>query len=128
MKLVDTSAWIHQMRSKGDPLVRARVEALLRAGDAAWCAMVRLEIWAGVGSEGERRALREYEAALPNLAIDDDVWQTAFDLASRARQAGKTIPSSDILIYACARHHGTEVEHADAHFEMLATLDFAASH
>ena len=58
MKLVDTSAWIHQMRSKGDPLVRARVEELLQAGEAAWCAMVRLEVWAGVGDERERRALR----------------------------------------------------------------------
>ncbi|MGD0948417.1 MAG: PIN domain-containing protein [Candidatus Binatia bacterium] len=126
MKLVDTSAWIHQMRSKGDPLVRARVEALLQAGEAAWCAMVRLEVWAGVGNERERSALREYEAVLPNLAIDDDVWQAAFDLASRARRAGKTIPPSDILIHACARHHGTEIEHADAHFDMLATLDSAA--
>jgi len=111
------------MRAKGDPLVRARVEALLRAGEAAWCAMVRLEVWAGVGNEGERSALREYEAVLPSLGIDDDVWQTAFDLASRARRAGKTIPPSDILIYACARRHGTEIEHVDAHFEMLASLD-----
>lgn len=127
MKLVDTSAWIHQMRSKGDPSVRARVETLLQAGEAAWCAMVRLEIWAGVGTETERRALREYEAVLPNLVIDDDVWQSAFDLASRARRVGKTIPPSDILIFACARHHGVEVEHADSHFEILATVDSAAS-
>jgi predicted nucleic acid-binding protein len=127
MKLVDTSAWIHQMRLKGDPLVRARVEALLQAGEAAWCAMVRLEVWAGVGNERERSALQEYAAVLPNLVIDDDVWQTAFDLASRARRAGKTIPPSDILIYACARHHGTDIEHADAHFDMLATLESAAS-
>jgi len=127
MKLVDTSAWIHQMRSRGDPLVRARVETLLQAGEAAWCAMVRLEIWAGVGNDTERRAVREYEAVLPNLAIDDDVWQSAFDLASRTRRAGKTIPPSDILIFACARHHGVEVEHADGHFEILATVDSAAS-
>ena len=46
------------MRPTGDPVVRARVEALLRAGEAAWCAMVRLEIWAGIGDERERRALR----------------------------------------------------------------------
>lgn len=123
MTLVDTSAWIHQMRTKGDPVVRARVEDLLRAGEAAWCDMVRLEVWAGVGNERERSALREYEAVLPSLAIDDEVWQSAFALASRARAGGKTIPPSDILIHACARRHGTEIEHADAHFDMLAALD-----
>lgn len=85
--------------------------------------MVRLEVWAGVGTERERGVLREYEAVLPSLGIDDEVWQEAFELASRARRDGKTIPPSDILIYACARHHGTEIEHVDVHFEMLAALD-----
>jgi predicted nucleic acid-binding protein len=122
VKLVDTSSWIHQMRPKGDPVVRARVEALLRAGEAAWCAMVRLEIWAGIGNARERRALRAYEAVIPDLTIDASVWQAARGLASRARRAGKTIPAPDILICACARQHGVAIEHADAHFDMLAAL------
>ena len=122
MKLIDTSSWIHQMRDKGDPVVRARVEALLRAGEATWCDMVRLEIWAGVGNERERRAVREYEAVVPTLPIDAGVWQAAHDLARRARSAGKTVPASDILICACARQHGLAIEHADAHFDMLVGL------
>jgi predicted nucleic acid-binding protein len=122
VKLIDTSSWIHQMRDKGDPVVRARVEGLLRAGEAAWCAMVRLEIWAGIGNERERQALRAYEAVIPELPIDVGVWQMACDLAGRARRAGKTVPASDILICACARQHGVAIEHADAHFDMLAGL------
>ena len=122
MTLIDTSAWIHQMRKKGDPVVRGRVEALLRGGDAAWCAMVRLEIWAGVGNEREQRSLHEYEAVVPELPIDAEVWQAAWALANRARRAGKTIPASDVLIFACARRHGVVIEHADAHFDMLAAL------
>jgi predicted nucleic acid-binding protein len=89
--------------------------------------MVRLEMWAGVGNEKERKALREYEAVLPSLTIDDSVWQAAFDFARRARRAGKTIPPSDTLIFACARHHGVEVEHADGHFDMLAALPATSS-
>ena len=122
MKLVDTSSWVHQMRGKGDPVVRARVEALLCAGEAAWCAMVRLEIWAGVGNEREQRILREYEAVVPDLPIDTDIWQAACDLARRARRAGKTIPASDILIFTCAHQHGVAIEHADGHFDTLAVL------
>ena len=110
------------MCEKGDPVVRVRVEELLRAGEAAWCDMVRLEIWAGVGNERERRAVREYEAVVPTLPIDASVWQAARDLASRARGAGKTVPASDILICACARLHGVAIEHADAHFDMQAGL------
>ena len=110
------------MRPKGDSTVKARVEALLRAGEAAWCGMVRLELWAGIDDDRERHALREYEAVIPELPIDERVWQAAYAAASRSRQAGKTVPASDILVFACARHHGVEIEHADAHFEMLAPL------
>jgi hypothetical protein len=34
--------------------------------------MVRLDVWAGVGTERERGVLREYEAVLPSLGIDDE--------------------------------------------------------
>ena len=110
------------MRSQGDAVARGRVETLLRGGEAAWCAMVRLEIWAGIGDERERRALRAYESVIPDLPIDANVWRAARDLAGRARRAGKTVPAADILICACARHHGVAIEHADAHFDMLAGL------
>jgi predicted nucleic acid-binding protein len=40
----------------------------------------------------------------------------------RARRSGKTIPATDILIAACARRHGVELEHADQHFAALAAL------
>jgi predicted nucleic acid-binding protein len=120
--MVDTSSWVHQMRAKGDAQIRARVENLLRAGEAAWCAMVRLEISAGIGDERERRILGEYEAVLPELPIDDRVWRSAYALARRARREGKTIPATDILVFACARAHEVELEHADGHFDMLAAL------
>ncbi len=122
MKLVDTSSWVHQIRRKGDPVVRARVEQLLRGGEAAWCPVVRLELWAGVGSDLDRKLLRDYAQALPELPITDEGWQSACDLADRCRRAGRTAPPHDILIAACARHHRVEIEHDDAHFDLLAEL------
>jgi len=50
------------------------------------------------------------------------VWDGAYDLARRARAAGLTIPITDLLIVACARHHGVEVETTDAHFGELGKL------
>lgn len=122
MKLVDSSAWIHCLRRRGEPEVVDRVRRLVESGDAAWCPAIRLELWNGVGDENDRRILRDFEQTLPELPIDDDVWVAAYALANRCRKAGKTAPAVDVLIAACARHHGVGVEHADSHFDFLMAL------
>lgn len=122
MKLVDSSSWIHCLRRGGTPEVVLRVRRLLEGGEAAWCAAIRLELWNGSGSEADRRILRDFERTLPELGITDDVWAEACLLAGRCRKAGKTAPAIDVLIAACARHHGVEVEHDDTHFDFLMAL------
>lgn len=122
MILVDTSSWIEQLRRDGDPTVRKRVEAILSAGEAAWCPIVRLELWNGARGEREKRVLREMEKSLPDLGIPPAVWSSACRLAEEARKKGKTIPSTDLLIAACARHYSVAIEHADSHFEIIAGL------
>ena len=123
MKLVDTSSWIHQIRRRGDPAVRARVEQLLRSGEAAWCPVVRLELWAGVGSEADRKLLKAYEQRIPELPITEEVWEKAYRLADSCRRLGKSTPPHDMVIAACARHYGVEIEHDDLHFDLLASID-----
>jgi predicted nucleic acid-binding protein len=120
--LIDTSSWIHLLRPNGDPVVRTRVERALQAGEASWCSMVRLELWNGAGGEREKKVLRDFERLLPELLIDHDVWRAAYDLARRARAAGVSIPATDLLIAACAKHHGAELEHSDADFTRLGKL------
>lgn len=119
MILIDTSSWIHLLRPKGDPAVRARVEKALRAGDACWCPLIQLELWNGAGGEQERKVLRDFSKALPELPITDAVWQVAYDIARRARAKGVSIPATDLLIAACAHHHGTALESTDSDFEQL---------
>jgi predicted nucleic acid-binding protein len=120
MVLVDTSSWIHFLRPDGDAAVRARVEAVLQAGTARWCPLVRLELWNGAGGDREKKVLREFERLVPELAITPDVWNDAYDLARRCRAAGATIPATDLLIDACARHHGAALEQADSDFDQIA--------
>ncbi len=119
MKLVDTSSWVHQIRRRGDARVRARVEQLLRSGEAVWCPVIRLELWAGVGSDTDRRVLRAYQQRIPELPVTDEIWDLACNLADRCRRAGRTVPPNDVLIAACARHYGLEIEHEDAHFDLI---------
>jgi predicted nucleic acid-binding protein len=122
MKLVDTSSWIEQLRHGGDPAVRQRVEDLLRTGEAVWCPVVRLELWNGARGDRERTVLREMEKELTCLEIGPPVWDRAVSLARSAREQGVTLPVTDLLVAACAFHHGVAIEHNDAHFDRLATV------
>lgn len=114
--LVDTSSWIHFLRADGDTHTRARVSATLEAGTARWCAMVRLELWNGARGAHEKKVLREFERLVPELPTDALVWDAAFEWSRRCRTAGITVPSTDVLIFACAEYHGAALEHADEDF------------
>jgi predicted nucleic acid-binding protein len=121
--LVDSSLWVHQLRKSGDAAKRARVNALLESGEAAWCPVVRLELWRGVTNDAERRTLRRYEAILPSYEISSEAWDRSIRLADRGRAAGLTVPLADLLIHACARLNGLAVAHDDTHFDELAGLE-----
>jgi predicted nucleic acid-binding protein len=120
--LIDTSSWIHLLRPNGDPAVRARIERALQGGEACWCPMIRLELWNGAGGEREKKVLRDFERLLPELAMDETVWCVAYELARRARSAGVSVPATDLLIAACAKHHEADLEHSDSDFEQLSKL------
>ena len=121
--LVDSSMWVHQLRKAGDPTKRDRVNALLEAGEAARCPVVRLELWRGVTSDAERKTLRRYEALLPDYDITMETWERAIRLADRGRAAGVTAPLAHLLIFACAKLNDLEIAHDDEHFELLVKLD-----
>jgi predicted nucleic acid-binding protein len=122
MKLIDTSSWVEQLRRGGDETVRSRVEALLTTGEAAWCPVVRLELWNGARGDPERKVLRQMERDIPSLEIEPDVWDRATTLACMARERGITVPVTDLLVAACARHHGVRIEHNDNHLALIDTL------
>ena len=121
--LVDSSLWVHQLRKSGDAAKRDRVNALLESGEAAWCPVVRLELWRGVTNDADRKTLRRYEALLPDYEISAEVWTRSLQLAERARTSGVTVPLADLLIFACANIHGLEVAHDDTHFDELLKLE-----
>jgi predicted nucleic acid-binding protein len=120
--LVDSSLWVHQLRQSGDPAKRDRVNALLESGEAAWCPVIRLELWRGVTNDAERKTLRRYEALLPDYEISAEVWTRSIQLADRARSSRVTVPLADLLIFACANVHGLEVANDDTHFDDLEKL------
>ena len=111
------------LRPNGDPAVRNRVTAALTSGQACWCPPVQLELWNGARGQQERKVLQDFADTLPELAIDEEVWRQAYDLARQARARGVTVPAVDVLIAACARYHGAAIETADTDFELLASVN-----
>lgn len=122
LTLIDSSSWTHVIRRKGLPAIRQRVATLLRDGHAAWCDIVRLELWRGVGGDDDRAVLQELEANVKLLPITDQVWQSACELASHARRNGLAIPANDFLVYACATAHHAKLEANDKHFAAIARI------
>ncbi|MCY4426657.1 MAG: PIN domain-containing protein [Halieaceae bacterium] len=110
------------LRPNGDPLVRGRVETALTAGLACWCPLVQLELWNGARGQQEQKVLREFASILPELPIDNDVWEASYDLARRARVQGITVAATDVVIAACALHHGVSLETADTDFDRLSAV------
>jgi predicted nucleic acid-binding protein len=123
--LVDTSAWIEVLRTSGDPGVRARVSALTVEDRVVLCDQVRLELWSGARSTADHRLLRNLEQQLEVVPTSPEVWMLACGYARAARAQGLALPAADLLIAACAHHHGLGLIHQDAHFEQLAKITAA---
>ena len=121
MKLVDTSSWIEYLRHL-DSAPSLRVEDLVTADDAGWCDLIVIDLWNGARGRREKGLLAELEREITHFAIDGAVWRRARDLAINCRAAGFTAPAADIVIVACTRHYGLELEHCDAHFPRILAL------
>ncbi len=67
---------------------------------SAWIPFLRPD------GDRERRVLRDVGRLIQELAITDDVWQGADDLARGCRAAGVTVTATELPIKARARHHG----------------------
>jgi len=119
-QLIDTSAWIEYFRRDGDPNTRERVAESVRSQRAVFCDMVFLELMRGNRRQHEKARL--VAETLPHLATDGNCWKKAVDVASRASEAGKPVPNTDLLIFACGRAHQAEIIHRDGHFDTLEAL------
>ena len=119
MILLDTSSLVHFLRLKGEPSIKARVKGIIARGDAVLCDLVAVEIWMGVATSEDERDVRRLTTVLPCLPTDGNVWQLARAIGAQCRRAGTPVPSSDLLIAACAFAHGAEIEAEDKHFTAL---------
>lgn len=120
--LIDSSSWIEALRTTGRADVRHRVHELMLRGEAAWCDMIRLELWNGARGEMEKAAIKKLDRTIINFAIDAAVWGRAMTLAVLAREKGLTVPAADLVIFAVAQRYAIKLEHNDRHLTALSLL------
>ena len=121
--MIDTSSWIEALRATGKKEVRERVLNLMVEGRAAWCDMIAIELWNGARGDYERQKLSELDREITCLQITRETWQKARVLAHKCRLAGRTVPSADLVIAACALSHNAEMEHQDDHMDFILTVN-----
>ena len=56
--------------------------------------------------------------SLTFLSIDEAVWRSSWELATKCRTNGLTISPTDLLIIAVALFHDAEIIHFDRHFDL----------
>jgi predicted nucleic acid-binding protein len=116
--LVDSSIWIEAARRQGDLVCKVAIEELLAHGEATFCSPIRLEVLGGARQE-ERRRMSAFFAIVPYVPLTERHWSLAVELGWKLRDAGHTLPWSDVLIAAVARESGCRVYAQDRHFETM---------
>ena len=119
MTLVDTSSWIHFLRRGGKEAVKKRVRDALADGSAVTCPVILAELWMGAASEKDRKDVQELQDVLHCLPIEQETWKLAYQLARSCCANGTPVPSTDLIIAACAFFHGASIETEDKHFALL---------
>lgn len=117
--LVDTSAWIFALRKDFLPVVKDRLDYLLKENAIITTGIVKLEILGGTRTESEFRRLKSRLDALDLVATDSALWDSSFQIAFNLRRKGVTVPYTDILIAACAQKAEATLLHADSHFDLI---------
>lgn len=118
MVLPDTSVWISYFRS-GSGSDGDRLEALVEERDVAICGPVLAELLAGA-RDTQREAIARTVGGLPLAELDRASWEGVGALACSLRQAGQTLPLTDLAIAVASARAGYALWSLDSDFERIA--------
>ena len=118
--LIDSSVWIDYYRPQGPEGLKRRLQEELRLGTVATMGLIAVEVLQGAPSASALASLQEDFLGLEWLEITQDVWLEAAKLGAKLRQAGLSLPATDVVIAATAVHHRCLLWHRDEDFTRLA--------
>jgi predicted nucleic acid-binding protein len=118
--LLDTSVWVAYLRPGGPQLLKDEISQQLASNEAYSCSVIRMELLVGARDEAAFNRLEVLLRSLPDVAIEDALWQGAARLGFGCRKAGLSVPLPDLLIARAAMLQELEVWHLDSHYERIA--------
>jgi len=116
--LIDTSVWILALRKKFDPKIKSYVEKLLDEDRIAINPIIKVELLSGTKTKKEFSKLKMRLDALPEIAMDQEVWEETQEMTFELRKKGLSIPLVDTIILSSAKSMGFTLVHMDRHFDL----------
>ena len=120
MIVVDSSAFIAYYRPGGNPEASSAVAEAISEDEVAVNGLIQVEIVSYAASVAARDRLISDFKAFHWLDLNRADFALAQDLGFRLRQAGVTIPATDLIIAASALNSDTRLYHRDRHFDLIA--------
>lgn len=117
--LLDSSVWISYFRPEGGQVLKRAVQQALRRGDVFTCQVVRTEILIGARDDKSFAKLADHLAAVPEVPLNESVWEWAARLGYLMRKKGVIVPVPDLLIAQAALAHDLVLWHVDEHYEVI---------
>ncbi len=121
MVIVDSTIWIHYLRTPDTPIGR-ELTKLLDNDEVAIVGPIMAEVLQGVRNENGFLQLLNRLGALPYLEISKDTWVRAAQLSWQLKVQGRLTPLIDLLIAAVALEGNHQVFTLDEHFQRVPGL------
>jgi predicted nucleic acid-binding protein len=116
--LIDTSVWILALRKRYDPEIKAFLTDLIENDRIVTHPLVKVELLAGAKHQNEFARLKQRLDALPEISLDEEIWEAAQKTAFKLRRKGINIPLVDTIILASAESSGCTLVHKDRHYDL----------
>jgi hypothetical protein len=119
MVLVDTSVWIHALRSRGSAKIQARLRSLVVGGETAVTEWILLELMTGLSRSEQGKDLLDRFSPVTRIPFQPEWWAKAWDLAAGLRKHGVSPSAADCLIATVAMESSIALIHCDEDFEAI---------
>ena len=118
MILLDTNVIIDLLNNEDD----SRWD-LLNQEDCVICGIVISELYSGIRSKKEEKAIELFVNSLDSLSVEEGDWQKIGQLISNFKKNGLYVPFQDAVLAFLSIKYGCKILTSDKHFSMMKVLD-----
>lgn len=118
MILLDTNVIIGLLNNEDDSRWN-----LLNQEDCVICGIVISELYSGIKSNKEEKAVELFVNSLDCLSVEEGDWQKIGQLISNFKKNGLSVPFQDAVLAFLSIKYDCKILTSDKHFLMMKVLD-----